>query len=158
MAAPPTSPRWPSACAAGATRRCASTSNAPWPASLAPPAAAPACWPTCATACSTCRAATACCYFRPTNATVNLTVASVPLVLQVESIRADQDICTWSGAFAGDVVAGKPVALQQWLRFDDQPWLPAALDQLLAETRRDRAEFGFSPTCAWWSPSCAGTT
>jgi hypothetical protein len=42
------------------------------------------------------------------------------------------------------VVAGKPVALQQWLRFDDQPYLPAALDQLLADTRRDRAEFGFS--------------
>ena len=82
-------------------------------------------------------------YFRPTNATVNLTVASVPLVLQLESIRP-QDICTWSGAFAGDVVAGKPVALQQWLRFDDQPYLPAALDQLLADTRRDRAEFGFS--------------
>jgi predicted DNA-binding WGR domain protein len=82
-------------------------------------------------------------HFRPTNATVNLTVASVPLVLQVDSIRA-QDICTWSGAFAGDVVAGKPVALQQWLRFDDQPYLPAALDQLLADTRRDRAEFGFS--------------
>ena len=82
-------------------------------------------------------------YFRPTNATVNLTVASVPLVLQVESIRPD-DICTWNGAFAAEVVAGKPVALQQWLRFDDQPWLPPALDQLLADTRRDRAEFGFS--------------
>lgn len=82
-------------------------------------------------------------HFRPTNATVNLTVASVPLVLQVESIRP-QDICTWSGAFAGDVVAGKPVALQQWLRFDDQPYLTPALDQLLADTRRDRAEFGFS--------------
>ncbi|MBD8528475.1 MULTISPECIES: AAA domain-containing protein [unclassified Massilia] len=82
-------------------------------------------------------------HFRPTAATVNLTVASVPLVLQVDSIRAD-DICTWNGAFAADVVAGKPVSLQQWLRFDDQPYLPGALDQLLSDTRRDRAEFGFS--------------
>ncbi|HEY0491485.1 MAG TPA: AAA domain-containing protein [Telluria sp.] len=82
-------------------------------------------------------------YFRPTAATVNLTVASVPLMLQVESIRAEQ-ICTWGGPFAAELVAGKPVALQSWLRFDDQPYLPAALDQLTSETRRDRAEFGFS--------------
>jgi predicted DNA-binding WGR domain protein len=82
-------------------------------------------------------------FFRPTAATVNLTVASVPLVLQLESIRADA-ICTWGGTFAKDLVAGKPVALQQWLRFDDQPWLVPALDQILSETRRDRAEFGFS--------------
>ncbi len=82
-------------------------------------------------------------YFRPTAATVNLTVASVPLMLQVESIRAEQ-ICTWGGPFAAELVAGKPVALQSWLRFDDQPYLPAALDQLISETRRDRAEYGFS--------------
>lgn len=82
-------------------------------------------------------------YFRPTAATVNLTVASVPLMLQVESIRAEQ-ICTWGGPFAAELAAGKPLALQSWLRFDDQPYLPAALDQLISETRRDRAEYGFS--------------
>jgi hypothetical protein len=82
-------------------------------------------------------------YFRPTAATVNLTVASVPLMLQVERIRADQ-ICTWGGGFAEDVTAGKSMVLQNWLRFDDQPYLPSSLDQLLAETRRDRAEYGFS--------------
>jgi predicted DNA-binding WGR domain protein len=81
-------------------------------------------------------------YFRPTANTVNLTVASVPLMLQVERIDAGQ-ICTWGGPFAADLVAGKPVSLQQWLRFDDQPWLAGALDHLIAETRRDRAEFGF---------------
>lgn len=82
-------------------------------------------------------------YFRPTSATVNLTVASVPLMLQVDRIRAEQ-ICTWGGPFAADVVAGKPLALQQWLRFEDQPYLPASLDRLIAETRRDRAEYGFT--------------
>ncbi|WP_454692654.1 AAA domain-containing protein [Achromobacter aloeverae] len=82
-------------------------------------------------------------YFRPTAATVNLTVASVPLMLQIESVRPEH-ICTWGGPFAADLVAGKPVSLQRWLRFDDQPYLPASLDRLIAETRRDRAEFGFS--------------
>jgi hypothetical protein len=82
-------------------------------------------------------------YFRPTANTVNLTVASVPLMLQVERIEAGQ-ICTWGGAFADEVTAGKPVALQRWLRFEDQPYLPGALDHLIADTRRDRAEFGFT--------------
>ncbi len=82
-------------------------------------------------------------YFRPTTASVNLTVASVPLMLQVESVRSEH-ICTWGGPFAADLVAGRPVPLQRWLRFDDQPYLPAVLDRLIAETRRDRAEYGFS--------------
>ncbi|MDN7909373.1 AAA domain-containing protein [Burkholderia cepacia] len=82
-------------------------------------------------------------HFRPTAATVNLTVASVPLMLQIESVRPEH-ICTWGGPFAADLVAGKAVPLQQWLRFDDQPYLPASLDRLIADTRRERAEFGFS--------------
>ena len=80
-------------------------------------------------------------YFKPNAATVNLTVASVPLVLQTAAVRAE-DICTWGGPFADEVLSGKPVALQRWLRFDEQTYLPASLDQLLVETRRDRAEFG----------------
>ncbi|NIF52787.1 AAA domain-containing protein [Burkholderia sp. Ax-1724] len=82
-------------------------------------------------------------HFRPSAASVNLTVASVPLMLQIESVRPEH-ICTWGGPFADDLVSGKQVSLQRWLRFDDQPYLPAALDRLIAETRRDRAEFGFS--------------
>ncbi len=82
-------------------------------------------------------------FFRPTAGSVNLTVSSVPLMLQVESIRPEH-ICTWGGPFAADMTAGKAVDLQRWLRFDDQPFLPAALDKLIQETRRDRAEYGFS--------------
>jgi predicted DNA-binding WGR domain protein len=82
-------------------------------------------------------------HFRPTQASVNLTVASVPLVVQLDSIRADQ-LCVWSGNFAKDVLSGNQVSLQQWLRFDDQPYLPASLDRIIQETRRDRAEYGFS--------------
>ncbi|MBW8810054.1 MAG: DUF4011 domain-containing protein, partial [Lysobacter sp.] len=81
--------------------------------------------------------------FRATQASVNLTIASVPIVLQLGSIRPEQ-LCTWSGEFADEVIAGKPVSLHRWLRFDDQPYLPAALDRIAQETRRDRAEFGFS--------------
>lgn len=81
-------------------------------------------------------------YFRPTASTVNLTVSSVPLMLQVESIRPEH-ICTWGGPFAADLVAGRAIDLQRWLRFDDQPYLPVSLDKLIQDTRRDRAEYGF---------------
>ncbi|MEL1263236.1 AAA domain-containing protein [Pseudoxanthomonas putridarboris] len=82
-------------------------------------------------------------YFRPTASSVNLTVSSVPLILQLESIRPEH-ICTWGGPFAADLVAGRAVDLRRCLRFDDQPYLPVALDRLIQETRRDRAEYGFS--------------
>jgi predicted DNA-binding WGR domain protein len=80
-------------------------------------------------------------YFKPNAGTVNLTVASVPMVLQAAAVRAEQ-ICTWGGPFADDILGGKPVTLNRWLRFDEQIYLPASLDHLLVETRRDRAEFG----------------
>lgn len=82
-------------------------------------------------------------YFRPNLSTVNLTVASVPLVLQLESIRPEH-ICTWSGPFAHDVTSGQTVSLQRWLRFEDQPYLPVSLDRLIQETQRDLVEYGFS--------------
>lgn len=82
-------------------------------------------------------------HFRPTEASVNLTVASVPLVMQLESIRPEQ-LCVWGGAFTQDVLSGAQTPLVKWLRFEDQPYLPSALDRILQATRRDRAEYGFS--------------
>ncbi len=82
-------------------------------------------------------------HFRPTQSSVNLTEASMPIVMRIESIRADQ-LCTWKGRFVDDVLSGKSVPLNQWLRFEDQPHLPSSFDRLIQETRRDRAEYGFS--------------
>ena len=82
-------------------------------------------------------------HFRPTQATVNMTVASVPLVVDLKNIRADQ-LCTWGGRFASEVLSGSRVPLASWLRFEDQPWLPASLDRVIQDARRDRAEYGLS--------------
>jgi hypothetical protein len=82
-------------------------------------------------------------HFRPTQATVNMTVASVPLVVDLKNIRADQ-LCVWGGRFAGEVLSGARVPLASWLRFEDQPWLPASLDRVIQDARRDRAEYGLS--------------
>ena len=82
-------------------------------------------------------------YFRPTQSSVNLTEASVPMVARIESVRADE-LCTWNGKFVSDVLSGKAIPLTKWLRFEDQPQLPSAFDRIILETRRDRTEFGFS--------------
>lgn len=82
-------------------------------------------------------------HFRPTQSTVNLTVASVPLVVDLKSIRLDQ-LCVWGGRFAAEVLAGERVPLARWLRLEEQPYLPASLDRIIQESRRDRAEYGFS--------------
>jgi hypothetical protein len=63
--------------------------------------------------------------------------------MRLESVRSDQ-LCTWGGRFVSDVLSGKSVPLTKWLRFEDQPHLPSAFDRIIQETRRDRAEYGFS--------------
>ncbi len=82
-------------------------------------------------------------HFRSTQASVNFTVASVPVVLRLESVRTEH-LCTWNGAFAADVLSGREVPLAKWLRFEDQPYLNSALDRIIQDARRDRAEYGFS--------------
>lgn len=82
-------------------------------------------------------------HFKSTQSSVNLTEASMPVVMRIESVRPDQ-LCTWKGKFIDDVLAGSAVPLNQWLRFEDQPQLPSSFDRLIQETRRDRAEYGFS--------------
>ncbi|WP_353226689.1 AAA domain-containing protein [Novosphingobium sp.] len=82
-------------------------------------------------------------HFRPTQSSVNLTESSMPIVMRIESVRSEQ-LCTWKGKFIQDVLSGRNVPLGQWLRFEDQPHLPSSFDRLIQETRRDRAEYGFS--------------
>lgn len=82
-------------------------------------------------------------YFRSTQASVNMTEASMPIVMRIESVRSDQ-LCTWRGQFAGEVMSGKAMPLTKWLRFEDQPHLPSSFDKIISDTRRDRAEYGFN--------------
>lgn len=82
-------------------------------------------------------------HFRATQSSVNLTEASMPLVMRIESVRSEL-LCTWKGKFVDDVLNGKSVPLNAWLQFEDQPQLPTSFDRMIQETRRDRSEFGFS--------------
>lgn len=82
-------------------------------------------------------------YFKPSQASLNFTVASVPMVMNLASVKLEQ-LFVWHPALAAEVIEGKPMNLGRWLRFEDQPYLPGALDKLISDSRRDRAEFGFA--------------
>ena len=82
-------------------------------------------------------------HYRATQSSINLTEASIPMVMRIESVRADS-LCTWKGQFTKDVLAGKAVPLNRWLRFEDQPQIPSQLDRIMQENRRNRNEYGFS--------------
>ena len=81
-------------------------------------------------------------HFRPTGRTINLTEASVPLVLDVRHIRASQ-LFTWGGP------ASRAAARRQgrstsarWSGGTTPRTPPRALDALISSARRDRAEYG----------------
>ncbi len=82
-------------------------------------------------------------YFKPTLQTLNLTVASVPLVMDVRSIRVEQ-LFVWHPELASALSHGETISLGKYLRTEDAPYIPAVLDKIIAEARRDRAEYGFA--------------
>jgi ABC-type iron transport system FetAB ATPase subunit len=82
-------------------------------------------------------------YFKPSLSTLNLTLASVPLLLDYKSISPDA-LFTWQGSVADALSHEKPVPLGRYLRFEDALYIPSVLDKIRAEDRRNRAEFGFS--------------
>jgi predicted DNA-binding WGR domain protein len=82
-------------------------------------------------------------HFRQTMQTVNLSVASVPLSFDVNSIRPEQ-ILTWNQELHDSVAAGKSISLNKYLRFEEAVYLPSLLDHIRSEAQRDQVEFGFA--------------
>lgn len=83
-------------------------------------------------------------HFSSNNQTVNLTLGSVPLVLDYKNVDPES-LFTWGGRTAADVTSCKAVPLGRYLRFEDYPYLVSALDQLRLDARRSKNEVGFSP-------------
>jgi predicted DNA-binding WGR domain protein len=81
-------------------------------------------------------------HFHATMQTVNLTHASVPLSFDITNIRPDQ-IFIWNNSLHAVLVGGEPISLNKYLNFAEALYLPSMLDRIMAESRRDQAEFGF---------------
>jgi len=82
-------------------------------------------------------------YFKSSLQTLNLTVASVPILLDYKNIKLEQ-LFVWQPALAAAVTAGEPLSLGKYLRLEDAPYIPGVLDKIISEARRDRAEYGFA--------------
>jgi hypothetical protein len=80
-------------------------------------------------------------HFRPSRQSLDLTEASVPMLLDVRNVRSEQ-LFTWTPAVAEKVLSGKAFALSSVLRWDDAPYAAAILDGIISQARRDRAEYG----------------
>lgn len=82
-------------------------------------------------------------YFRSTQQMVDLTVASVPQLLDHRRIKPEQ-LLTWHPGVAEAITSGTPLRLGKYLRFEDAPYLSGQLDKIISEARRNRAEYGFA--------------
>jgi len=82
-------------------------------------------------------------HFRPTMQTLNLTHASIPLSFDIKNIRPDQ-VLVWNDSLHAAVCGGKPISLNKYLNFAEALYVPGVLDRVIADARRDRAEFGFA--------------
>jgi hypothetical protein len=82
-------------------------------------------------------------HFRPTMQTVNLTQASVPLSFDIQNIRPDQ-ILVWNDDLRKSIASGASISLNKYLNFAEALYLPGVLDRIIADARRDQAEFGFA--------------
>ncbi len=82
-------------------------------------------------------------HFQPTMQTINLTYASVPLSFDITNIRPDH-ILIWNDQLQASLTGGSPISLNKYLNFAEALYLPSLLDRILAEAKRDQAEFGFA--------------
>ncbi len=82
-------------------------------------------------------------HYRTSSAELNLTEASTPIVLRVESIRPEQ-LFTWTSGVAEKIARQETVSLSEFVRFEEMDHAPGVLDRIRAQARKDRTEFGFS--------------
>ncbi|MBO9154413.1 AAA domain-containing protein [Chitinophaga sp. GCM10012297] len=82
-------------------------------------------------------------YYKPNTRFANLTISSVPMVLHHQSIRPEL-LFTWNPDLAEKITGMKDLPLNKYLRFEDHPYLPAVLNKIRLEARKDIQEYGFS--------------
>ena len=73
----------------------------------------------------------------------NLTIGSVPLSFDVNTLRPEQ-ILTWNDDLQQRVVGHKSLSLNASLRFEEAVYLPSLLDRIRLDAQRDQVEFGFA--------------
>ncbi|NND98168.1 MAG: DUF4011 domain-containing protein, partial [Pirellulaceae bacterium] len=81
-------------------------------------------------------------HFAPTMATINVTQASVPLSLDPAKIELDKLLIA-DDRFVERLGSGKSISLSSYINAQEVLYAPSVLDRIIADDRRERAEFGF---------------
>jgi predicted DNA-binding WGR domain protein len=82
-------------------------------------------------------------YYKANSRFVNLTVGSVPNVLNYTSVKPEH-LFSWHQSLANTLLKGNEVILNKYVRFDDHKYLSGALDKIRVEARRSVQEYGFN--------------
>lgn len=83
-------------------------------------------------------------YYRPVSAELNLTETSVPLVVNLDAIKPDHLFTAQTNAM-DQLIAGKEVALRDYIRFEEMQFAPSVLAKLRSESARVAREYGAAP-------------
>lgn len=82
-------------------------------------------------------------YYKPNSRFVNLLIASVPAVKEVQHINP-QLLFTWNQDIADRITGMKDLVLNKYLCFEDHPYLTPQLNQVRLIADSDEKEYGFS--------------
>ena len=83
-------------------------------------------------------------HFRDTESFVNLTVASVPPLLDHKNIDP-ASLITWNKSVQDKLIGKKKLALTGYLDLKERPYLAPKLDKVRSEARKSVNEFGMNP-------------
>lgn len=82
-------------------------------------------------------------YYKPNLKFLNLTIASVPQVLNYKNIDPNS-LFYWNQEISKKISNNSSISLNKYLRFEDNPYINPTLDKIRLESNKDVNEYGFS--------------
>ena len=82
-------------------------------------------------------------YYKPNLKFLNLTIASVPQVLNYKNIDPNS-LFYWNTEISKKICNNSSISLNKYLRFEDNPYIVPTLDKIRLEANKDVNEYGFS--------------
>ncbi|MGC4040845.1 MAG: AAA domain-containing protein [Flavobacterium sp.] len=82
-------------------------------------------------------------YYKPNLKFLNLTIASVPQVLNYKNIDPNS-LFYWNTEISKKITNNSSISLNKYLRFEDNPYINPTLDKIRLEANKDVNEYGFS--------------
>ena len=82
-------------------------------------------------------------YFQPNLKFLNLTISSVPQVLNYQNINPNT-IFYWNPEISKKIINTSTISLNKYLQIEDNPYIIPTLDKIRLESNKDVNEYGFS--------------